>query len=449
MLRKVAALGVIFFIMANLSFFLGGRRYAGEEAVTIILGFVLLGSFFSAKIAARAMLPMLTGYLAFGFLAGPAGLHIITAAHVAHFSFINTLAFAYIALLAGGEIEWEFLRAHGVRVAGIGALNVAAVFGGVAAVFYLVLSAGYPATAAIPPALALYAALAMGAVAASTSPAATVAIVNETESKGELTESALGIVVTKDIAVITLFALVMSWVQSATGGGQGASTTAVLMSMVLEVFLSILVGGLVGAFVLLYLKTVGDKMLLFAFGVAVLSTVVASLFHLNELLICVVAGFMVRNFSGAGRKFRRAAEKGALPIFVIFFSLAGASLNMEALRLMWPLALGYFALRASLLAVATMAGTRLMNASPALTKWLWAAFISQAGVSLGLAMKVRDLFPQAGEALATLIIAEITLCELVGPVIFKRALVSAGETGKRGRTSTISVASQKGVAPAG
>ncbi|MBI5638244.1 MAG: cation:proton antiporter [Nitrospinae bacterium] len=427
--RQILALTIIFLIMGNLSFFLGGKSYTGASAVTIILGFIMLGAFFVSKLAERAALPLLTGYIIFGVLAGPAALNIIEQPRIAEFSLINTLAFAYIALSVGAEIEWNFLKRQGVKILGIGILNVSIVFTGILMVFYPLIHYGFPGFPSVPEGFAAAAALVMAAIGATTSPAATGAIVNETRAKGELTENTLGIVVTKDILVITLFTVVMAWIRG--GGGKPLSADELLWTMAAETGLSLLAGALLGAFVALYIKTMGSLMLPFTFGVAVISGALSTMMHLNVLLLCVTTGFVVRNFSAEGHKFVRAIEKGALPIFIIFFSLAGAALDTGALRRMWAVALIYFAVRVALMYVATTFATRLLGASPLLRRMLWKGFVSQAGVSLGLALIVREQIPVWGGALATLIIAEITICEIIGPIIFKGALIEAGEALKQ------------------
>ncbi len=55
------------------------------------------------------------------------------------------------------------------------------------------------------------------------------------------------------------------------------------------------------------------------------------------------------------------------------------------------------------------------------------SFITQAGVSLGLAGIVMRRFPEWGAALATTIVAIISLNQIIGPVTFKFALNAVGE----------------------
>jgi hypothetical protein len=55
------------------------------------------------------------------------------------------------------------------------------------------------------------------------------------------------------------------------------------------------------------------------------------------------------------------------------------------------------------------------------------SFITQAGISLGLAGIVMSRFPDWGAALATTIVAIIAVNQLIGPIAFKFALNRVGE----------------------
>jgi Kef-type K+ transport system membrane component KefB len=148
-------------------------------------------------------------------------------------------------------------------------------------------------------------------------------------------------------------------------------------------------------------------------------------------------GFAARNFSSHGHKLIHSIEKGAMPIFIIFFALAGATLDLVVVKAMWFTALVYFIARFALMWGATTASAKWLREPEKVRKYLWGGFISQAGVSLGLAMMIRSQFPGWGAALSTLIIAEIAIAELAGPIIFKRALIASGEAGRQETSSAL------------
>jgi hypothetical protein len=61
--------------------------------------------------------------------------------------------------------------------------------------------------------------------------------------------------------------------------------------------------------------------------------------------------------------------------------------------------------------------------------------VSQAGVAIGLAAIVADAYPVRGAALRGLLLALIAVNETAGPILFRRALQSAGEASPARETS--------------
>jgi Trk K+ transport system NAD-binding subunit len=65
----------------------------------------------------------------------------------------------------------------------------------------------------------------------------------------------------------------------------------------------------------------------------------------------------------------------------------------------------------------------------------WMAFVTQAGVGLGLAKEVAVEFPGWGEEFATIIISVIVLSQIIGPPFIKWAINRVGEAHPRGETA--------------
>ena len=51
----------------------------------------------------------------------------------------------------------------------------------------------------------------------------------------------------------------------------------------------------------------------------------------------------------------------------------------------------------------------------------------EPALSLGLAARLEHELPSVGGALATLVVAAVVVNQLVGPVLWERAIVAAGE----------------------
>ncbi len=144
----------------------------------------------------------------------------------------------------------------------------------------------------------------------------------------------------------------------------------------------------------------------------------------------MAAGFTVTNFTGAGERLSEGLHGISLPVFVVFFAMAGAGLNLGALEQTWLVAVAFVAIRMALISSAAYTGCALAGEEPRFRRLCGFAFYTQAGVSLGLTQEVIRRFPDWGPALGTLLVACITLNEVVGPVAFKYALDRIGDSGR-------------------
>jgi Kef-type K+ transport system membrane component KefB len=142
----------------------------------------------------------------------------------------------------------------------------------------------------------------------------------------------------------------------------------------------------------------------------------------------MTAGFFVQNFSKFGSYFIESLERVSLPVYVLFFSLAGASLNLKSLALCWPIALCVVGVRmVGLFAGSWLAGT-LSHDPRVFNRNAWMTYITQAGVAIGLAQLAEKQFPEIGVHLNTIVLAIIAISQIVGPITFKLALNNVRES---------------------
>ena len=188
-----------------------------------------------------------------------------------------------------------------------------------------------------------------------------------------------------------------------------------------------------------YIRRIGHdlSLMLLIFGVAVtkislwiglfMETRFDMTLQLEPLLICITAGFAVRRFGRVGHQFLESLERSALPIYVLFFTLAGAALNFDALKLCWMFALCLALVRAGGLFGAAWAGTAIPGNDAVHNTSSWMAYLTQAGVSIGLAQIAQRQAPEIGIYLTTVVLAMIAINQVVGPIVFKVALCRVGE----------------------
>jgi Kef-type K+ transport system membrane component KefB len=274
----------------------------------------------------------------------------------------------------------------------------------------------------------------LGAIASATAPASPVAVIQELGAKGPLTETLLAVVALDDAACLIIFGLAAAMVNILTTGG---NNLLLFLLPVWEILGSIGAGVAVGWLILQLLKRIRNRheIVIVLIGISFLAGELAELIALSALLLNMTSGVVIANFHTRSNVFH-ILEEVELPVFVVFFTLAGASLDIKMLLLNFGLVVVYIIARAVGKVGGAFLGAGLSNAPPPVKKYLGFAMLSQAGVAIALVMAVQSRFPQYGTLINAIILAAVTFNELIGPVGTKYALTSAAEIGKEQIPST-------------
>jgi len=190
---------------------------------------------------------------------------------------------------------------------------------------------------------------------------------------------------------------------------------------------SLLIGLAVGWGIAQYLKYIGVEVLLFLVGVVFTVAYVGDATGLDATLVFIAAGFAATNFSKEGENLIHEVEKLGMPVYVVFFTLTGAHLNISQLVQLLPFVIPLVGVRMFAIWAGIRAGTAVTGAPEPVKKYAWLGFLSQAGVAIALANLVGSQFGDAGSTLQALIIAGVAVHEVVGPVALKAALGMAKE----------------------
>jgi len=408
--------------------------HPGSETA-LILGFLLLAAYLTGGAVGGVGLPKVTGYILLGLLIGPGVLGLVTESHLERFEPINDIAISLIALSAGGELRLRALRDRIGEILGILGAEMVAVF---AAAFGLVLSLAdvLPFTAGQEWAVVVTIAFVFGSIAIANSPSVTIAVINDTRSRGPVSSTMLSVTVAKDVIVVVAFAIAISFARSVLGDDP-ASDGALLPTLLWEVGGSLVLGAVSGWLISQYLRRVAAEPVLFILAVAFLNAQVAAVLHMEALLLSLVAGMVVENVDPErGDDFVEAIEANSLVFYALFFALAGAHIDPVQMVPLLPIVAAFVLVRAAAVWLGTGVGARLTGAPEAVRKYAWVGFISQAGVTLGMVSIVSREFPAWGSDIYTLFLAMVAVHELVGPVLLQWGLARAGEVGARDRPST-------------
>jgi Kef-type K+ transport system membrane component KefB len=391
-----------------------------------LFGILLLTADTFGALAHDSGLPRLVGYLLAGLALGPSIAGIVPAGVLEDLGMMKRLAVGLIGLLAGAELRIADLRQRHRAILWILALQGAGVL---LAIWATALLARHwiPFLAGLDAAPLVFVSLLFAATLTVNSPMVTLALLTETRASGPLAKTTLGVVLVADVAVILLFTVAFSLAQGSLGN-ETTGAPEILLGLLREVLGSIFAGALVGGVLSLYLKYVKRELVVFAVVVVFATAAAAQALGFELLLSLLVAGFFVENVAPVrAEPLVETLHLMAVPVFVIFFAMAGAELHLGAFAQVWPLALGVAVVRLGAVYVGSRTGARLGKAEPIVVRHVWTGLVSQAGVALGLATIVADRLPGLGAAMQVLIVGVIALNESVGPVFFRRGLDRAGE----------------------
>lgn len=396
---------------------------------TMLLGFLLLAGFVSGELARGLRLPRITGYLTIGILFGPYVLALVPREVVVDFKLINDIALSAIALQAGGELRIAGIRDRLRSIITITAFQTAITMAAVVLVIYMARDL-LPFLENQPSATVIAVALIFGLVAVAKSPATTIAVITEMRARGPLTETVLSVSVLKDVIILLMIAVILPLAVVLTEPTRGFDFTQV-KQISASIVVSLLIGAIIGRLLVLYLRHVGRQRILFVLAVAFVVVELAHGLQLESeayILMSMAAGFVVQNSSVQGPAFLGALEAVSLPLYALFFAVAGADLDLTVIPSVWEIGLLIIVARMVFIYGSTYLGALASGALPVIRSYAWMGFLAKAGVTLGLANIVRDRFDPWGTHVAAIIIAMVAVNQLVGPALFRFALVRAGET---------------------
>lgn len=420
-MKKVLVVAALLGVMLLTARFHGA---GGGAATLAAIGFVALAAYAVAELGKSLSLPQVTGYILAGVALGPSAGGIISGDVVAEMRMFNTLALGLIATSAGLELDARQIARLGRTLVFTTAIKLVVgvplvaltMFGVETALGGLGLSRNELVAVA----------LVMGVLSLGTSPSIVLAVLSETRARGRLSELVLGAAVFKDLVVVVGLAVALAVARTVLD--PSAQLDASLLGAVArELGGSILAGSLVGGILIAYVRFVGAEMLLFVAAMILVVAEVCRALHLELLLVFITAGFVVRNLSELEHRLLEPLELVALPVFVVFFANAGASIELRTTWAILPLALALCTVRAATYVLASRWGGKWAGEAVLVQRRAWLAYLPQAGVTLGLVGLAGLQLPVVSHAITTTGMAVVAINLLLGPITLRRALALARE----------------------
>ncbi len=401
------------------------------ESPLLTTGLLLFFGYWGGRIANKLHLPRVSGYLLVGVLFSPSVFHLLSLETVNYkLHFITEVALAIIAFNIGGSLDIRSLRSVGTQIGWITLFQAAGAFliTGAALLVFLRFFPGFSSGPLSTATMYLSVALVVGAISAATAPGAVLAVISESGARGEFTNILLGVIALDDALTVVFFSVAGTIVQALLGTDTMGSNP--VLKPFIEIGVSVALGGAAGFIMSLTGRFVERKeaMLMVVLGVLLCITSISSLIHASSILSNMVAGFVIVNHEPGVQSYFKVLEHLEDTVFGLFFTLAGAHMDISVLETTGLLAVFLLVVRMVGKQSGVWLGARLSRASEKVARYLGLALFPQAGVTIGLVLLAQDLFPDpAGKIIVNAVIGSVMLNEFAAPVLLHHCLKKAGQ----------------------
>ncbi len=373
----------------------------------ISLGGLLLAGLAMQWLGQKTAIPRVTLLIFLGLIAGPSGFNLIGEVAQNAFPWISHLTLAMVGFLLGGKLHRRFLRRQGKFI--------------ISASLWITLLTWLTVAVAIGLFTQNWAlAVLLAAVATATDPAAISDVITELKLSSKFENLLIGIVTLDDVWGLLLFStsLVIAnfFIDTNT-----QSVLIILWELVGSVGLGLIIG-LPFAWIS-GRSSDGEPLLVEALGAVILCAGVAVFFELSYLLACIAMGVTVTNAARHHKRPFHSIEQIEWPFMMLFFILAGASLEIEKIGELGLLGGIYIAARIIGRFIGAWCFGVHQNWPTRRSLALGQSLLPQAGVAIGIALGASQIFPDLAESLLTCALGATILFELMGPPLAKRNII--------------------------
>ncbi len=365
----------------------------------------------------RLRLPRISGYVLAGLIAGSLGGGDIVRATLTSgtgwASIVVELALGVLLFELGNRVNLRWLQANPWLLA-TSLLEALLTFG----VVYLVLSlAG----------VSFDEALLVAAISIATAPAIVMRVVAEARSQGQVTDRLLMLTALNSIYTVLAVQLIIGWLHQSYRGD--------LMSAVLHPLYLTAGGVLAGALIAWLMRALRSRLMLddehagaVLIGIVLSAVLVLKLLKLPVLLTLLLAGLLVRRFSGRPYVWPRGLSAITGLLVLLLFVLTGVSVDFSHLFAGGLLAIALIVARLLAKTAAVCALARPSGVSWRQGLALGIALTPMSGVAFVLTYDLLAVFPELAPRLAATVLAMIAILELFGPIVVRWLLDWSDET---------------------
>lgn len=415
-------------------------QISDTSSLLLMLGMAMFLGLLMTRVLKPLGLPAVTSYLIAGLLLGPClfgriGLGFRSFEDVSSLGILSDVALGFIAFSIGNEFRLTDLKHTGKQAAVVAVVQAFAatvlVDASLLAIYYLF---------DLGDSIGVSTCICLGAIATATAPAATLMVINQYKAKGPLTSILLPIVALDDAVGLVVFAVSFGIAKALTSGA-AISAITVLVNPLLEVIGSLLLGFITGVIFTLIEKLFHSNTRRMSISITfVVLTAALSMLKVDipgtgielgfsSLLVCMMLGTVFCNICDFSADIMDRVDKWTAPLFVLFFVLSGAELDLNVFSNLTVVVIGvvYILARSIGKYVGASVGSKTMKCEPQICKYLGITLLPQAGVALGMSVTVAEDLGAEGAIIRNIVLFSVLIYELFGPMLTKIALTKAGE----------------------
>ena len=384
--------------------------------IILKISIILVVGFIFGKGAKFLKLPSVSGYLIAGLLLGPSLFNFVSSEEAESFEIISEITLSFIAFGIGSEFMLKDIVKMGKKIAIITLAEVVGAITVVFSVMYFLFNQDFAFS------------LVIASMSAATAPAATIMVIRQYRAYGPVTKTILPVVALDDVFGIVAFGIAISVAKILVSGTE-FSLFKIIGVPIYEIFGSLLLGLLLGIVLSLLTKKIDPKdelqiKTIFFVGIA---TGLSKVLDFSPLLTNIMMGATLANLRAfSSRSF--SAVNDFVPIFyILFFTIAGAALDLKILYTVGLIGAAYIVARATGKILGAFIGAKWVKAEPQVQKYLGFALLPQGGISIGLSVIVMQQLPMYSIQITTIIMASVLFYETLGPIFAKISIHKAGE----------------------
>jgi hypothetical protein len=376
-------------------------------SITLILGLI------GGELAKRSyFFPIITGYIAMGFLCGPGGFNIVNADVLTTSRIFIEITLSLIAFELGRHLDFRWLkRDNGLLFMGISE-------SGLTWIVIFIFSCYYMSFSVFQSAL-------ISTVAMATSPAVVMLVAHDLSSEGPVTRRTLVLTSLNNLFAIIIFTLLIPF------GQETVSVTTKITHAAYQLLGSVVFGIIMFKLTQLIAYFIGknqQNQFILLICLVMFTASFCTIFNLSNLLTLFILGIAARNFDQKNLLVEVDFSWLARLCFILLFVITGVHLQLHNL---WIVA-NYIALFIFTRWLAKTTGIMLFARSSNLTRQqiiaLSFSLIPMACIAVDMSATISTFNADLGDKLLTIIAGVTAVLNLLGPIATQLAFIKTGET---------------------